>query len=266
MPKYLVLKGKKVFDPSKTRFLDVSRGVSGKRFKKVQKIEFYCIFRLQFFENLQKNFLKRRLRRRILRASPQKFWVPDFRGGAKSLKGGAQGGRNFSEGEGRFGLRPPRPLTLPHVGTPGMYDGLKNHKNIYQKKVQIFWLKFFFDPNSSKNLIFGHFGPKKMSMTIIFFRKIFLVGTALEWFKIYFKTIISILKFFPMKIFFRDIAVFRTNGNYSLFGEHASIGKGTCMHDGLKNPQPFLSKKWQMKKNFRNCFGRNRFRMAQNVI
>ena len=56
--RYLVLKGQKFFnDPLKTCFLDESRGVSGKIFenpKFLAKIEFYCIFRPLFFENLPK--------------------------------------------------------------------------------------------------------------------------------------------------------------------------------------------------------------------
>ena len=58
--KYLELKGQKfIYDPLKTCILDDSRGVSGKKFeisKFSAKIEFYCIFRPQFFENLPKIF------------------------------------------------------------------------------------------------------------------------------------------------------------------------------------------------------------------
>ena len=63
--RYLVLstqkkaknRGSKKFYPLKTRFLDDSRGVSGKIFfepKIFGKIDFYCIFRPLFFENLPK--------------------------------------------------------------------------------------------------------------------------------------------------------------------------------------------------------------------
>ena len=63
--RYLVLstqkkaknRGSKKFYPLKTRFLDDSRGVSGKNFfepKIFGKIDFYCIFRPLFFENLPK--------------------------------------------------------------------------------------------------------------------------------------------------------------------------------------------------------------------
>ena len=54
IPTYLVLKVEIFLTPLKTHFLDVSRGVSGKLCLKVQKIDFYSIFKPQFFENLLK--------------------------------------------------------------------------------------------------------------------------------------------------------------------------------------------------------------------
>ena len=50
------------------------------------KIDFYCIFKLQFFKNLPEIFLDRRLRRQNLGASPPKFCPPNsnYWGGSKS--------------------------------------------------------------------------------------------------------------------------------------------------------------------------------------
>ena len=53
--------------------------------------------------------------------------------------------------------------------------------------------------------ILNRFRPKKIFRK--FFEKFFLVGIDLEWSKTCFKTKISILKFFPIEIFFRDMAV-----------------------------------------------------------
>ena len=106
--RYLVLstqkkaknRGSKKFYPLKTRFLDDSRGVSGKIFlepKIFGKIDFYCIFR-PLFSKICQNFLKRRLRRRfsgpsgpkMVKRSPlRKFWSsdPPLRAPTESKKG-----------------------------------------------------------------------------------------------------------------------------------------------------------------------------------
>ena len=70
-----------------------------------------------------------------------------------------------------------------------------------------------------------------------FFEKKFLVEIDLEWFKTCFKTKISILKVCPIKIFFRDIAVFF---------------------------EKLVTKKSKLFR--KKIFGRNRFRMVQNVF
>ena len=74
--------------------------------------------------------------------------------------------------------------------------------------------KLFFKTNRPKifkTLYFWPFWSKK-GRDKNFWSKFFLVGIDSEWSKTYFKTKISIwIIFFPLKFFFRDIAVFSKN-------------------------------------------------------
>ena len=56
IPTYLVLKGQNFFDPLKTRFLDVSREVSGNNFLKVQKLTFIAFLSNNFSKIFPKFF------------------------------------------------------------------------------------------------------------------------------------------------------------------------------------------------------------------
>ena len=93
-------------------------------------------------------------------------------------------------------------------------------------------------------------GPKngKMTKKSNIFRKNFFGRNRFRMAQKCFKTKILILKkFYHWNFLLRDIAIFSKNGNYRWFGEHTSIGKGTRMYDGLKNPQNYF-------KNFDRIF------------
>ena len=80
-------------------------------------------------------------------------------------------------------------------------------KRVINRKYR-FWKfshwKFF---SGTKPFFFQKIGDQKIEN----FPIIFLVGIYLEWSKTCFKTIISILKIFHVKIFFSDIAIFSKN-------------------------------------------------------
>ena len=90
------------------------------------KIDFYFIFKLQFFENLPKIFLKRRLRRRNLGASPPKVCPPTSKywGGGKKCPSANIGGAS-----------PPAPPNSASLGGQtrfskiSLYLVLKGRKN-----------------------------------------------------------------------------------------------------------------------------------------
>ena len=90
------------------------------------------------------------------------------------------------------------------------------------------WKKFQnFSPQKFEKSIFWVQKWQKMTKKSKIFRKFFLVGIVLEWFKTCFTTKYRFWKFFPLKIFFWDIAVLSKNWspkNRKIFEKNFLVG------------------------------------------